>query len=283
MTHDTRQVGRFTVTAIVDADMPDEPIVEAFPGIPPDELAAAKALFPGVYTNDDRWRLRIRTWLIRDDERSLLLDTGIGGATSPTQSWAPQVGELPSVLDQLGVALSDIATVVISHVHDDHIGGLLTDDGAPLCPNARYVVQRADVEWQRAAAAADRDAAAVWGLLGAIEDAGVMDAIEGDHELSAGSTLRHLPGHTPGHQVLLVEDADARMVLSADTWNHPLQIANPQWPSGPDDDHAAAATARRTMLGDLADHPGTIVAPTHFAEPFGEVQRTGGAWAWAAV
>ncbi len=144
-------------------------------------------------------------------------------------------------------------------------------------------MQRADVEGRRAAAAADRDAAAVWGLLGAIEDAGVMDAIEGDHELSAGLTLRHLPGHTPGHQVLRVEDADARMVLSADTWNHPLQIANPQWPSGPDDDHAAAATARRTMLADLADHSGTIVAPTHFAEPFGELQRTGGGWAWAAV
>ncbi len=69
MTHDTRQVGRFAVTAIVDADMPDEPIAVAFPGIPPDELIAARASFPGVYTNDDRWRLRIRTWLIRHDER----------------------------------------------------------------------------------------------------------------------------------------------------------------------------------------------------------------------
>ncbi len=87
MTHDTRQVGRFAVTAIVDADMPDEPIAVAFPGIPPDELIAARASFPGVYTNDDRWRLRIRTWLIRHDERCLLLDTGIGGATSPTQAW----------------------------------------------------------------------------------------------------------------------------------------------------------------------------------------------------
>ena len=283
MTHETRHAGRFAVTAIVDADMPDEPIVEAFPGIPPDELMASKAAFPGLYTDDDRWRLRIRAWLIRDDEGCLLLDTGIGGVTSPTQAWAPQVGKVPSVLDELGIALGDIATVVISHVHDDHIGGLLADDGAPLFPNARYVVQRADVEWQRAAAAADRDAAAVWRLLGAIEDAGVMHAIEGDRELSPGATLHHLPGHTPGHQVLRVVDAGARIVLSADTWNHPLQIANPQWPSGPDDDHAAAAAARRTMLADLADHPGTIVAPTHFAEPFGEVRRTGGAWAWTAV
>jgi glyoxylase-like metal-dependent hydrolase (beta-lactamase superfamily II) len=281
MTHDTRRVGRFEITAIMDADMPDEPIADAFPAIPAEALLTAKATYPGIYTEDDRWRLRIRSWVVRDDAGCLLLDTGIGGAGSPTQEWAPRVGALTSGLQELCIGLGDIDRVVISHVHDDHIGGLLTDDGRPICPNARYIVQRADVEWQRAAGARGSYAASVWHLLGAIEDAGVMDAVAGDHVIADGLALRHLPGHTPGHQILIVADDGSRMVLSADTWNHPIQVGNPEWPSGPDDDHAAAATARRTLLADLEAHPGTIVAPTHFAESFGEVRDVGGGRAWA--
>ena len=277
MTHEIRRVGRFEIIAMIDADMPDEPIVDAFPGIPADELKASTTAFPDLYTDGDRWRLRIRAWIVRDETRCLLLDTGIGGSASPTQEWAAQVGALPSVLDELGIAPGDVDTVAISHVHDDHIGGVLTDAGRPLCPNARYVVQRADVEWQRASAGEDAYASAVWALLQAIEDAGVMDAVDGDHTLADGAALRHLPGHTPGHQILVLEDAGERMVLSADTWNHPLQLGNPGWPSGPDNDHAGAAAARRTLLADLDAHPGTIVAPTHFAESFGEVVGTGDA------
>ena len=283
MTHEIQRIGRFEVTAIIDADMPDEPIEEAFPGIPAAALRAAKASFPDVYTDDDRWRLRIRAWVVRHDGGVLLLDTGIGDAASPTQEWASQTGALPGELEELGIEVDDIATVVISHVHDDHIGGLLTGGSDPLCPNARYVVQGADVEWQREAAASDPSAAPAWRLLSTIEDAGSMEAIDGDRALSPGLSLRHLPGHTPGHQILVVEDADARMVLSADTWNHPLQIAHPDWPSGPDTDHAAAAAARRTLLADLDAHPGTIVAPTHFAESFGEARLVGETLTWAAV
>jgi glyoxylase-like metal-dependent hydrolase (beta-lactamase superfamily II) len=283
MSHETRRIGPFEVTAILDADMPDEPIEEAFPGIPAAALREAKASFPDLYTDDDRWRLRIRTWVVRRDGDVLLLDTGIGDAASPTQEWVSQTGALPTELEELGIAVDDIATVVISHVHDDHIGGLLTGGRDPLCPNARYLVQLADVEWQREAAASDPFAASIWRLLSTVEDAGAMDVIDGDRALSPGLSLRHLPGHTPGHQILMVEDADARMVLSADTWNHPLQLAHPDWPSGPDNDHAAAAAARRTLLADLVAHPGTVVAPTHFAESFGEVRRSGETLTWTAV
>ncbi|MDP9329102.1 MAG: MBL fold metallo-hydrolase [Actinomycetota bacterium] len=283
MTHETRRVGRFEITAILDGDFPDEPITDAFPNIPAEALMSAKSAFPGVYTDDDHWQLRIRAWVVRHPQGLVLLDTGIGGATSPSASWAPEPGKFASVLDELGIALGDIDTVAISHVHDDHIGGLLADNGSPLCPNARYLVQRADVEWQRGAAAADTEAAPIWHLLETIEGAGLMEAIDGDHRLLAGAELRHLPGHTPGHQVLVLDDADQRTILAADTWNHPVQLANPDWPSGPDNDHAVAATSRRALLAVLDAHPGTIVAPTHFAEAFGEARKAGGIWTWVPV
>src|SRR6185436_8278251 len=112
MTRESRRVGRFEITAIVDADMPDEPIEDAFPSIPAAELRAAKASFPGLYTDDDRWRLRVRAWVVRHDGGLLLLDTGIGDAASPPQEWASQTGALTDELEQLDIAVDDIATVV---------------------------------------------------------------------------------------------------------------------------------------------------------------------------
>jgi glyoxylase-like metal-dependent hydrolase (beta-lactamase superfamily II) len=281
--NETRRVGRFEVTAILDADMPDEPIADAFPGLAPDDLDAARASFPGVYTGDGRWRLRVRAWLVRADGGATLFDTGIGGPNAPAQAWTTEIGSLRRQLATLGVAPEDVDTVAISHVHDDHIGGSVAEDGALIGPNARYLVQRADVEWQRAHATDDDYAARTWQPIGAIEDAGALDVVEGEHIVSAGLTLRHAPGHTPGHQVLIIEDAGDRMLISADAWNHPLQIAKPDGASGSDDDPATAAASRRTLLADLEAHARTVLAPTHFAEAFGEVVRAGDSWRWSAL
>jgi glyoxylase-like metal-dependent hydrolase (beta-lactamase superfamily II) len=183
-------------------------------------------------------------------------------------------------LSELGVTPGDIGTVALSHVHDDHVGGLLNADGAPAFPNARHVVQRADIEWLRALALDSDEDRAVWGLLAPLEDAGMLDPIEGDRRLADGLELHHLPGHTPGHQILRVVAGVERLTISADTWNHPAQLAHPEWPSGPDDDHARAAEARRALQRELADHPETIVAATHLAEPFVTIDERGAVPVW---
>ena len=177
-----------------------------------------------------------------------------------------------------------IDTVAISHAHDDHIGGVLDDDGAPLFPNARYVIQQADRDWLRELAGKDAEAAAALALLGPLADAGILEVIGGDHRIDTAVALHHLPGHTPGHQVLRIGAGGDRMVLSADTWIHPEQLGHPEWPSGLDNDQTQAETARRQLLADILAHPGTVVAPTHFGAPFGEVRldRDGPA-AWVPV
>jgi glyoxylase-like metal-dependent hydrolase (beta-lactamase superfamily II) len=275
--HETRRIGRFEVTAILDADIPDEPITDAFPGLPEEALHAARERFPDLYLDDWRWRLRIRAWLIRGDDAPLLVDTGLGGPRSPAQEWTSTTGVLSETLHELGTARDDIGRVVITHAHEDHIGGALDDAGAPMCPNARYVIQRADVAWQRTIEGGTR------AVLVALQDAGVLEEIDGEHTLGPGLTLRHAPGHTPGHQVLIAEDGAERAMLSGDAWNHPLQIPMPDGFSGSDEDPAAAADTRRTLLADLDAHPATVVAPTHLVEAFGEVRRDGDAWSWSAL
>ena len=280
MTIATRTLGPIEVTAIVDADLELDPIADAFPNVPADALVADDDAAASVRTVEGNWRLRVRAWLIGHPAGRVLVDTGIGGPASPTSAWVPEPGALLARLDELGVPATDLPTVVITHVHDDHIGGLLDDAGSPAFPNARHVVQRADLEWQRALGAKDDDERAIWELLAPLEASSMLDVIDGDHALADGIELHHLPGHTPGHQIVRLHAGTQRLTISADTWNHPLQLANPGWTSGPDNDHAGAADARRTLREEIESHPGTIVAPTHFAEPFVTIESRGDAPAW---
>jgi glyoxylase-like metal-dependent hydrolase (beta-lactamase superfamily II) len=270
MTAETRRVGPVEVTAILDADFPGRPVTESFPDSPADALVDASARYPSVVTDDGRWRLRVRAWLVRHPAGLILMDTGLGGASAPAHAWAPVTGAVLAILDQLGVSPRHVDTVVLSHVHDDHVGGVLLDD-APAYPNARHLLQQADLDWLRGNAVRSADDAAVLAQLQPLLDAGLLEPLDGDTEVAPHLQLHHLPGHTPGHQVLRITGDSERMLLSGDTWNHPAQLAHPDWPSGPDANHAQAAAARRAMLADLLSHPGTIIAPTHFAEAFGQV------------
>jgi glyoxylase-like metal-dependent hydrolase (beta-lactamase superfamily II) len=273
MTIERFTVGHVQVTALLDGVTDDMPIVEAFPDAPPDALLAARARFPGVYGRDDAWRLHVRAWHVRHPGGELLVDTGVGSTVA--MAWFPEPGRLLDALAEAGSAADRIDTVVLSHIHDDHIGGTVTSGGRPAFPGARYVIQAADLEAARTAGTAveadDEDVTFWETLLAPIEDAGLFDVVEGDVPLTDALELHHAPGHTPGHQVLRIASEGSRLVVAADTWNHPAQLAHPDWSSAPDADLPEAAATRRSLLAWLLSHPGTVVAPTHFAEAFGRV------------
>jgi glyoxylase-like metal-dependent hydrolase (beta-lactamase superfamily II) len=263
-------VGDVRVRAILDLQSSEGPIVDSFPGAPAEALLAERARYPGVYGSDDEWILRVRAWLVVHPSGILLMDTGVGGPASPSMGWAPEPGSLMSGLAEAEIAAADVDTVVLSHVHDDHIGGTTDEAGAPAFPAARYVIQRADLEWQREGARETDEDATLWErLLAPLEERAQLDTVEGDVALDDRFGLRHAPGHTPGHQLLVVTDGDQRLIVSADAFNHPAQLDHPDWPSGPDADHDLAAHSRRALLEDLRERPDTILAPTHFDRAFG--------------
>lgn len=263
----TLQVGRVEVIALMDAIGDTGPMTEMFPRSPADGLLAYKDRHPAIYGEDDAWRIHVRTWLLRHPDGLLLLDTGLGKA-----EWFPGEGRLQEALAEVGVDPGTIDTVAISHVHDDHLGAAVLPDGTPAFPNARLVIQSADVEALEAWAEESEEDRGIWdGQLRPLMDAGLVDRIDGDHRLSDALHLQHLPGHTPGHQVLHVEDGGTHLIITADTWNHPAQLAHPEWPSGADADDAAAAAARRAFLPVVTSDPSIVIAPTHFDRPFGSV------------
>jgi len=199
------------------------------------------------------WVLHFHCYLLRDRSgRTVLVDTGIGGVDSPAASWAPVPGVLLDELAAVGTAPADVEVVVLTHLHSDHAGGAAAD-GVPAFPNARHVLQRAEVDW---ASKAIRDHV--------LEPLGErVHQVDGDAEVLPGIRVRHTPGHTPGHQVVGVGD----LVLTGDLVLHPVQLANPSVTYRYDEDAERAVATRTALLDELRAAGGTI-GTAHFAEPF---------------
>lgn len=282
MPFDRIDVGSIELLALLDGREELDAITDSFPDAPAAELLAYRDRYPGVYGARGGWQFNVRAWLIRHPGGVILVDTGIGPAGSPAVGWFGAPGRLMQVLRETGTPPEAIDTVVVSHVHDDHLGGTvefstISPDGDPVptpaFTKARYVIQRADWDWQHQTAGEnEEDAAILTTLLTPLGEAGLVDLIDGDRDLAEGIQLHHAPGHTPGHQIVRLHSHGDRAVISADAFNHPAQFSHPDWPSGPDAVPAQAARARRALIAELLSHPGTVIAPTHFAESFGQMK-----------
>jgi glyoxylase-like metal-dependent hydrolase (beta-lactamase superfamily II) len=277
------QLGEVELTPILDgAQDLRGPIAESYPSVPPEAWPSIHAAHPKLVSVAGTWRLHVRCTLIRLHGRTILVDTGVGAILSP--AWFGATGRLLHELGSMGVTRADVDTVILTHVHDDHIGGTVTHRRELAFPNARHVIQRADLEWQRQWAEQDDEDRVIFdSLLGPLEDAGALEVIDGDRALADGVTVRPAPGHTPGHQIVEVRGGNGRVLVSGDTFNHPLQIASPERFGSSDADPDTAAETRRRLLADLAADD-ALIAPSHFEAPFGRVAKGQDGWpVWVPV
>jgi glyoxylase-like metal-dependent hydrolase (beta-lactamase superfamily II) len=280
-------IGGIEVVSLLDGveDLDDPDLLDPSHGPSDPVWEPSRRLYPAVFAANGGPRLHVRATLLRAHGRTVLVDTGVGGPTSPAMSWYPAAGRLMAVLAESESSPAEVEVVVVTHVHDDHIGGTVTADGEPAFPNARYVVNRIDLDWQEELARTSDEDRAIWDqLLVPLKSRGVLQAIDGDHEVLPGIGTRHLPGHTPGHQVVQLSDGGASLLLSGDAINHPAQLQRPELATGPDEDVEAALRARRMLLAELVDSD-RVLAPSHFAEPFGRVVSDGpaGGVSWVPI
>jgi glyoxylase-like metal-dependent hydrolase (beta-lactamase superfamily II) len=159
--------------------------------------------------DDNRIELACRCLLVKDLAGStVLFETGIGAFFEPKLRARYGVHEREHVLlrslAESGVAHEEIDIVVLSHLHFDHAGGLLTEyrEGRALellFPNARYVVGRR--AWERAERPHPRDRASFIPALGELlEGSGRLELVDGERAACLGNAVRfhYSEGHTPG-------------------------------------------------------------------------------------
>ena len=232
---------------------------------------APKALWQRWMPADELNRIDLgcRALLVQEDERNILVETGIGAFFSPELKQRFGVQEerhvLLNSLAAVGLSDVDIDIVVLTHLHFDHAGGLLAawQDGQParlLFPNARFVTGRR--QWQRACKPHARDKASyILELLDLLENSGRLHLIEEAEScelLGPDWRLHWSDGHTPGQLLPEVVMPGGPVVFPGDLipgapWVHlPITMGYDRFPEG-------LIEEKETLLADLVARGGRLV------------------------
>lgn len=196
--------------------------------VSPEEFAQVSA---ANFIPTDKTQFFFTPTVVDTGSELVLFDTGLN---------APGIA---GALDAAGYTAADIDVVVITHMHGDHIGGLAGEDGSPTFANARFVTGQSEFDhW--AAANNDGFEAKVRPLAERFEFVGDGGSV------ATGITAMAAFGHTPGHMVYMLDSGGRQVLLMADLANHYVwSLAYPDWEVRFDMDKAAAAAARRRVLG----------------------------------
>lgn len=204
--------------------------------------------------DDGRVVVPVGAFLVRTSDRLVLLDAGVG----ETHDEMFDGGELLASLRGLGAEPGDVDTVIVSHLHSDHMGWL-ERDGEPVFANATVHIGAADWDHFVVQALGGRRRAA---RLQAIESR--VELVDRDGAtLAPGMTTRLTPGHTPGHLSTVISSGDERMIVLGDSLHCPAQLTHTEWEFVYDVDPALARTTREALVRE-AEHPGTSLLPCHF-------------------
>lgn len=230
---------------------------------------APKALWESWIAPDElnRIPLACRCLVVRDDDRIVLLEAGIGAFFEPALRERFGVVESRHVLleslAEVGIAPADVDVIVLSHLHFDHAGGILDvwrAGAAPslVFPNATYVVGAE--AWQRAVQPHSRDRASfIPGLTELLAQTGRLELAAGDRADALGDGFRfhRSSGHTPGLLLTEIAMPDGPVVFAADlipgkAWVHlPITMGYDRYPEMLIDEKAS-------LLGDLIERKGRL-------------------------
>jgi glyoxylase-like metal-dependent hydrolase (beta-lactamase superfamily II) len=265
------RVGDATVTAINDGVF-TRPL-EGF--IRNAEIGDVRAAQAEAFQSTERVTISITTLVVQAGGKVILLDAGLGEFAPPT------AGRWMANFRAAGFDPAQVDTVVISHFHGDHIGGLRGKDGTATFPRAEVKVPMAEWDfWMddaRAAAAPDGMKAGFANARRVFSPmAKDVTRYEWGREVAPGIAAVAAAGHTPGHTAFAITSGGGRLMVMSDTTNTPtLFVRNPDWSAVFDMD-ADAARATRHKLLDMAASEKMQVSFYHAPFPAtGHIARDG--------
>jgi len=177
-----------------------------------------RPLWSRRFVPDEEGRIRLAARCIvarHDDGRVVVVDAGMGlrwrGKAAATyaieEGDTSEGGALVAGLVRLGVTPDDVTDVIATHLHFDHVGGLVGPGLEPTFPRAKVHVQADHLAWAKAPSMRDRGSFRAADLR-PLEEAGLLEVREGAGELLDGLSLRISHGHTPAMQMPLLAAPD---------------------------------------------------------------------------
>ncbi|MBY6138094.1 MBL fold metallo-hydrolase [Leisingera daeponensis] len=273
-------LGDARITVLLDGHLPLG--TELFNDFDP--AKAETVLAKGLHRlKEGALQIPVNGYLVERSGQKLLIDTGTA------QLMGPGLGALGAGLAAAGVAPESIDTVLLTHIHPDHSGGLITADGAAAFANAGLVVGQREWDFWHddAILAGVREGSRGFFDMARRSVAPYADRLhllQGESEAAPGFTAVELPGHTPGHTGFMLDAGGEGLLFWGDLIHSAaLQFALPEWTIAFDTDPAQTAQTRRKMM-DRAEADNLLVTGAHVDFPaLGRVLRQGGAYAYQAA
>ncbi len=273
------QLGAFEITALSDGtdDLPMDQLLTHTTPAKVQAVLAAHFLKSPVETS-------VNAYLINTGSRLMLIDTGAGGFFGPT------VGGLKQSLRAAGYRPDQVDDVFITHMHPDHVGGLI-DGQAAAFPKATIHINKADTDFWLSPANRDHapDGAKVFFQDAAAAvtpyiKAGRLSTFEGETQLVPGIRAVPMAGHTAGHTGYLIESNGQTLLMWGDVVHlAAMQFADPSVTIAYDADADEAASDRIAIFKAAADK-GYLIAGSHLPFPgLGHVRGKEGAFEWLPI
>jgi glyoxylase-like metal-dependent hydrolase (beta-lactamase superfamily II) len=234
-------------------------------------------------------RSRVLTFVVRSQGKTILLDAGVGG----WGLWRFGDGHLLDSLKELDVKPEEIDYVIPSHLHLDHIGWNTHPGphGAPVItfPNARHLFHQAD--WNHFTnpelymrEGNERLQKTVKTCLLPVKDAGLLELVGSEQQVTDDVTILHTPGHTPGSVSILVQSNGESALFIGDLVHLCMQLTEPDWSPPYENDRAQSAKSRRRIVEEAVGRD-ALVAGSHLDEGpiYGKMVLLDGRRFWQGV
>ena len=213
----------------------------------------------------------------------LYVDTGAHNVLIDTGNGAARGGRVAANLNAAGIRPDEIDTIVLTHAHSDHYGGLLDSEGNRQYPNAEVVMARGEWEYYSSAdylesLKSENSALHDYLVRSLLELKPHIRLVDEGQQVVPGIRVVAAPGHTAHHIALEVQSADETLLNIGDAWIHPMSVEHPEWRFFRDADNNVAIQTRHA-LAQKAANGNTMVLGYHFPFPgLAQISAVNGAY-----
>jgi glyoxylase-like metal-dependent hydrolase (beta-lactamase superfamily II) len=278
------RIGDVEVARIVEVDAFEDNISMLLPDATPEFVQQFGWLRPHFATPDGRMILSFQAFVLRSRGKSVMIDTCIGADRK--REYEVFCNLQTTFLEDLraaGFPPEEMSAVLCTHLHFDHVGWntrLVGGKWVPTFPQARYLFGRR--EWQHWKHL--RDTGGYHNMdhlvdsIDPVMQAGLVEFIDPDFQVTDEVSLIPTPGHTPGHVSVLIRSRGEEAVITGDLMHHPIQLAVPATHGNFDMDKEQGARSRVEFVDRFANQPALIIG-SHFSDPSaGHIVSDGKGW-----
>lgn len=247
--------------------------------------AQAQQLLARMFLKGPAVQTAVNAYLLNTGEQLILVDAGAAGL------FGPNLGKVAANLRAAGHDPAQVDAVLLTHLHGDHVNGLLDSEGQPLFPKAQIWAAEAEAEFwlsPEVAALAPQEAQPFFQMAqnatAPYRDAGRFHTFADGADVVAGIRAVAANGHTPGHSAYLVSSGEAKLLIWGDiVHNHAVQFRHPEVAIEFDVDAKQAVATRKALFKQVAKDK-LLVAGMHLPFPgIGHVRAEPKGYTWVPI